>query len=457
VFNEIRILAIGSIKILCIFLTAVLAYIVTNLTSDIDTLLLPFHQFGVNLGLSRIQTLLTALGSPHLAVPIVHVAGTNGKGSVCAYLASILSAAGYKVGRYTSPHLVDWNERICIDNLPIPTAVAVSTLNRAIAAIDPTLPTPTQFEIVTAAMWLYFAQSAVDIAVIEVGLGGRLDATNVCDRPLATIITSIDLEHWQQLGDTITKITGEKAGILKPHCPAIIGTLPADAVTVVTARVTELNCPTTWVKPAVAISKPTPTDETSLSSNSLPWVESAGIKYPLALLGEMQLTNSAMAIATIGILRQAGWQISDEAIVTGMANTQWLGRIQWTTWQGHKLLIDGAHNPAAAIALRQYIDTLNTPISWVMGMLSTKSHREIFQALLRPGDRLYLVPVPGHSSADPTELGDLAQSICGNLNSIATFADLTTGLNSAIATIDTHQPVLCGSLYLLGYFLGFKH
>jgi dihydrofolate synthase / folylpolyglutamate synthase len=430
---------------------------VTNLTSDIDTLLLPFHQFGVNLGLSRIQTLLTAIGSPHLAVPIIHVAGTNGKGSVCAYLSSVLSAAGYTVGRYTSPHLVDWNERICINNLPIPTAVAISTLNRVIAAIDPTIPTPTQFEIVTAAMWLYFAQSQVDIAVIEVGLGGRLDATNVCDKPLATIITSIDLEHWQQLGDTITKITGEKAGILKPHCPAIIGTLPPDAVTVVTARVAELNCPTTWVKPAVATPNPSPTGETSLLSNSLPWVEFAGIKYPLVLLGEMQLTNSAIAIATIEILRQAGWQIGDEEIVTGMANTQWLGRIQWTTWREDKLLIDGAHNPAAAIALRQYINTLNTPISWVMGMLSTKSHREIFQALLRPGDRLYLVPVPDHSSADPAELSDLAESVCGELHQTCTFADLTLALNAAFSSTDTHQPVLCGSLYLLGYFLGIRH
>jgi dihydrofolate synthase / folylpolyglutamate synthase len=426
---------------------------VTDLTLDIDTLLAPFQQFGVNLGLSRIQTLLTALGSPHLSVPIVHVAGTNGKGSVCAYLSSMLSAAGYSVGRYTSPHLVSWNERICINNQPIPTDLAVSTLNQVIAAIDPTIPTPTQFEIVTAAMWLYFAQSQVDIAVIEVGLGGRLDATNVCAQPLATIITSIDLEHWQQLGDTIAKITGEKAGILKPNCPAIIGTLPPDAVTVVAERIAALNCPPTWVKSAVLTPQPTLTTETSLVSASLPWVEYSGLKYPLALLGEMQLTNSAIAIATIQILRQSGWKISDESIVTGMANTQWLGRIQWTNWQGHKLLIDGAHNPAAAIALRQYIDTLNTPISWVMGMLSTKSHREIFQALLRPGDRLYLVPVPDHSSAEPEQLSDLAQSVCPDLESITVYSDLTIGLDAAMIHRTTHQPVLCGSLYLLGYFL----
>jgi dihydrofolate synthase / folylpolyglutamate synthase len=434
---------------------------VTDLTSDIDLCLAPFHQFGVNLGLSRIQALLATLGSPHQSVPIIHVAGTNGKGSVCAYLASILSAAGYKVGRYTSPHLVDWNERICINDClhdrlrqrPIPTDIAISTLEQVIAAIDPTTPTPTQFEIVTAAMWLYFAQSQVDIAVIEVGLGGRLDATNVCDQPLATIITSIDLEHWQQLGDTIAKITGEKAGILKPNCPAIIGTLPPDAVTVVTDRIAALNCPTTWVKSAVATQKPTAMTATSLLADSLPWVEFSGIKYPLALLGEMQLTNSAIAIATIQTLRQTGWAISDAAIVAGMANTQWLGRIQWTTWHGHKLLIDGAHNPAAANALRQYIDTLDQPISWVMGMLSTKSHLEIFQALLRPGDRLYLVPVPDHSSADLDTLASLARSMDIDLQSIDTYIDLAAGLTAAATKTNTHQLVLCGSLYLLGYFL----
>jgi dihydrofolate synthase / folylpolyglutamate synthase len=424
---------------------------VTDSTSAIDRRLAPFHQFGVNLGLERIQTLLAALGDPHLSVPIVHVAGTNGKGSVCAYLSSILIEAGYRVGRYTSPHLVDWNERICIDNAPISTENALNVIDRVISAIDPTTPTPTQFEIVTAAMWLYFAESQVDIAVIEVGLGGRLDATNFCDRPLATVITSIAYEHWQQLGDTIAKIAGEKAGILKPGCPAIIGLLPPEAMSVIAARVDALNCPVTWVKPAVPSPAPQYGSKVASGSDLLPWVESAGVCYPLALLGEIQLTNSAIAIATIQVLRQMGWRIDDIAIRAGMADTRWLGRIQWTRWQGHNLLIDGAHNTAAAIALRQYVDTLDRPISWTIGMLATKAHQEIFQALLRPGDRLALVPVPEHSSADLDLLADLARSVCPALKSIEIYPDLSAGL--AAATIETHQPVLCGSLYLLGYFL----
>jgi dihydrofolate synthase / folylpolyglutamate synthase len=430
---------------------------VTDSTSAIDKRLAPFHQFGVNLGLERIHTLLTALGSPHRSVPIIHVAGTNGKGSVCAYLSSILCEAGYRVGRYTSPHLVDWNERICIDNDPISTENALSVLDRVIAAIDPNLPIPTQFEIVTAAMWLYFAESQVDITVIEVGLGGRLDATNVCDRPLATVITSIAYEHWQQLGDTIAKIAGEKAGILKPGCPAIVGTLPPEAMSVIAARIDALNCPVTWVKPAVPSQSPLSGSKVSLGSDFRPWVESAGVCYPLALLGQIQLTNSAIAIATIQVLRQTGWQISDTAIRAGMANTRWLGRIQWTNWQSQKLLIDGAHNTAAAIALRQYVDTLDLPISWTMGMLATKAHREIFHALLRPGDRLYLVPVPDHSSADLDLLADLARSVCPTLQSIETHPDLVTGLAAATSASKTHQPVLCGSLYLLGYFLKLEH
>jgi dihydrofolate synthase / folylpolyglutamate synthase len=430
---------------------------VTDSTSAIDKRLAPFHQFGVNLGLERIHTLLTALGSPHRSVPIIHVAGTNGKGSVCAYLSSILCEAGYRVGRYTSPHLVDWNERICIDNDPISTENALSVLDRVIAAIDPNLPIPTQFEIVTAAMWLYFAESQVDITVIEVGLGGRLDATNVCDRPLATVITSIAYEHWQQLGDTIAKIAGEKAGILKPGCPAIVGTLPPEAMSVIAARIDALNCPVTWVKPAVPSQSPLSGSKVSLGSDFRPWVESAEVCYPLALLGQIQLTNSAIAIATIQVLRQTGWQISDTAIRAGMANTRWLGRIQWTNWQGQKLLIDGAHNTAAAIALRQYVDTLDLPISWTMGMLATKAHREIFHALLRPGDRLYLVPVPDHSSADLDLLADLARSVCPTILSIETHPDLMTGLAAATSASKTHQPVLCGSLYLLGYFLKLEH
>lgn len=433
---------------------------------DIDSLLNPLQRFGVHLGLERIQRLLADLGNPHQRVPILHVAGTNGKGSVCAYLSAVLTEAGYRVGRYTSPHLIDWNERICLNEQPISIPALAELLLQVKAAIPPDIQdSPTQFEVITAAAWLYFAQQRVDIAVIEVGLGGRLDATNVCNSPLVSIITSLSREHWQNLGPTLADIAREKAGILKPGCPAVIGQLPPEAKAVVEGRVKELDCPSVWIKPAVELPQPSQGGEGEISSLTqgeikrefhARWAEYEGIQYPLPLLGDIQLSNSAIAIATVQILRSQGWKITDAAIHNGMAKTQWLGRLQWTTWHHHRLLIDGAHNPAAAIALRQYVDTLNTPVTWVMGILSTKDHADIFEALLRGTDRLYLVPVPDHSSADPNTLAVLARNICPELADCRTYPDLEKGLEAATSNpTETSKRliVLCGSLYLVGHFL----
>jgi dihydrofolate synthase/folylpolyglutamate synthase len=479
---------------------------------SIDSLLQSFQHFGVHLGLERIERLLADLGNPQQHVPLIQVAGTNGKGSVCAYLSSVLSEAGYRVGRYTSPHLVDWTERICLNEQLISPTALQEILQQIQAAINPDNESPTQFEVITAAAWLYFAQQQVDIAVMEVGLGGRLDATNVCDRSLVSIITSLSWEHWQNLGSTLAEIATEKAGILKPGCPAVVGTLPPEAQAVVAARIEQLNCPAIWVQPAQqdagtkgaeeqgsrgarksrgvgeqgsrGANKPTHllrpsapghlctetsapphlgTSAQNTSSLLTPhsshlthqWASYQGISYPLPLLGEMQLTNSAIAIAALQILQQQGWNISPAAIQTGMAKTRVFGRIQWTSWHDHSLLIDGAHNVAAAQALRQYVDTLDTSITWVMGMLSTKAHAEILKALLRPADQLYLVPVPSHSSADTRALATIAKESCPEIADCQTFPELFSALETAIAS--HHSPkrslVLCGSLYLVGYFL----
>ncbi|MDJ0691687.1 MAG: folylpolyglutamate synthase/dihydrofolate synthase family protein [Xenococcaceae cyanobacterium MO_188.B32] len=411
---------------------------------DIDSVLQPFQYFGVHLGLKRIERLLADLDNPHDRVPIIHVGGTNGKGSVCAYLSSILTEAGYRVGRYTSPHLVDWTERICLNERPIEPETLANLLQQIKSAIDPTRESPTQFEVITAAAWLYFAQSKVDIAVMEVGLGGRLDATNVCDRPLISIITSISKEHWQRLGPTVADIAREKAGILKANCPAVIGKLPPEAREVVTNKIKELNCPATWVEPAEVL-KQNPS-----------WAKYQGIEYPLPLPGEVQLTNSALAIAACQILQQQGWNISTEAIQAGMSKTRWLARLQWTRWKNLPLLIDGAHNPAAAGALRNYVDSLNVrdrSIIWVMGILSTKDHQDIFTSLLRPKNELHLVPVPDCSTADPEELANLARQVCPQLSRCQTYADLFVALDAVWQNRqDSDLVILCGSLYLIGYF-----
>ncbi|MEL6929736.1 MAG: folylpolyglutamate synthase/dihydrofolate synthase family protein [Cyanobacteria bacterium J06600_6] len=418
--------------------------------SLISSLLEPFQRFGVHLGLDRISRLLADLGNPQLQFPIIHVAGTNGKGSVCAYLSSILTEAGYRVGRYTSPHLVDWTERIYLNGQTIPEPDLIAILQDIQSAIPLDTESPTQFEVITAAAWLYFARSQVDIAVIEVGLGGRLDATNVKDDALVSIITSLSREHWQRLGPTVADIAREKAGVIKPNCPVIVGKLPQSAKEVVQARAKELDAPLTIVEPAEEIKIP--------ASNDTNWAKYQDLEYPLPLLGKVQLSNSAIAIATIKNLQQQGWDIPELAIQTGMNKTRWQGRLQWTTWNNSPLLIDGAHNPAAAIALRQYVDTFKKPVTWVMGMLSTKDHKDVLEVLLKPGDELHLVPVPDHSTAQPEALAAIANQVCPRLQQCQTYEDVFTALNVAMIGSQSNQDrltVLCGSLYLLGYL--FRH
>jgi dihydrofolate synthase / folylpolyglutamate synthase len=392
-----------------------------------DTILNRFTHFGVELGLERIDRLLNALGNPHQQVPIIHVAGSNGKGSTCAFLSSVLREAGYRVGRYTSPHLVSWCERISLNGDDISLTELQSLLLEVVAAIDPHQASPTQFEVITAAAWLYFARQRVDVAVVEVGLGGRLDATNVCDRPLVSIITSLSREHWQRLGNTLAEISYEKAGILKPECPAVIAPQTIEAEVVLKQRLAALNCPVIWAS-------------SDLSQS-----------YSLSLPGEHQKINAALAIATFHILQQQGWQITETHIQTGLAKTQWRGRLQWMKWGDRDLLIDGAHNPAGAATLRRYVDQqIDQPIQWVMGMIGTKDHADVLKELLRGGDRLYLVPVPEHIPADMQQLALTAMEVCPELAACQVYGDVMAGVEAAFEQNLT--TVLCGSLYLIGHF-----
>jgi dihydrofolate synthase / folylpolyglutamate synthase len=442
------------------------------LESQISQCLGQYERFGIDLGLDRILALLDVLGNPQSCVPMIHVAGSNGKGSVCAYLSSVLAAAGYRVGRYISPHLVTWRERICINGEPIPASDLLAVLTQVTTAIRQHFadgPSPTQFEVITAAAWFYFAAQKVDIAVIEVGLGGRLDATNVCDHPLVSVITSLSMEHWQRLGPTLADIAREKAGILKPGRPAVIGPILPEAKAVVAQKLKDQGCPTTWVDPAQPIASPSLDPAHPAAWPPLGWAESQGVSFPLALPGQFQLSNAALAIAAIQVLRAQGWQIDDAAVVKGMAETRWPGRLQWFDWQGQKILIDGAHNPAAAVVLRNYVDSLpvppgTLPVIWVMGMLTTKDHKDVFKALLRPGDQLYLVPVPGHSGAPPADLAALARKVCPALKDCQTYDPLEAGLQAALTVqrgtppVESRQSflnpliVFCGSLYLIGDF-----
>ncbi|MFN9176423.1 MAG: bifunctional folylpolyglutamate synthase/dihydrofolate synthase [Synechocystis sp.] len=417
----------------------------------IAALLEPYQRFGVNLGLSRIHELLEKLDNPQRKVPYVHVGGTNGKGSVCAYLSAVLTEAGYTVGRYTSPHLIDWNERVCLNDQPLDSGIFETALQQVIDLAPPQQEdSPTLFEVFTAAVWLCFAELPVDIAVMEVGLGGRLDATNVKEPCLLSIITSLSREHWQVLGPTVADIAKEKAGILKPDRPVFLGNIPPAAKPVFQGRIEELKCPDQWIAPASKLDQ--------IDVNGYGLAEFRQLKYPFALLGEFQLQNNAFAIAALQELQNQGWsKITPEVIQSGMAKARWPGRLQWVTYQDQKILLDGAHNPAAAEALATFVNSLRSPanpsVTWVMGMLSTKEHDQIFQHLLHSGDRLLLVPVPDHSSADLGTLATLAQQICPDLGTIQTYNDCFEALQTLSKTNSETLTVLCGSLYLVGHFL----
>ncbi len=423
----------------------------------IDRLLGSYARFGVKLGLENSTRLMAALGDPQKRVPVIHVAGSNGKGSVCAYLSSIFHQAGYRVGRYTSPHLIDWTERICIDEEPI----GWETLLRALQVVQSKISgdlEPTQFEVLTAAMWRIFVDQSVDIAIVEVGLGGRLDATNVIDEPLASIITSISLEHVERLGDTLAKIASEKAGIIKTGCPLIVGQMPEEAAAVIVRRGYDLYSPMSFPQPAQAMAQGWAVYEGfewfELEEEGVALVPRS-LTFELPLQGAVQLGNVSLAIATALLLRQDGWDIPNEAITQGIAKTQWIGRLQWYNWRGHKILIDGAHNSDSSVVLRSFLDSQPTtlPTHWVMGMLATKNHGEMFETLLRSGDSVYLVPVPDHKSADLAMLVELAKSVRPDLERVWVFDDVMKGLKAA-TDAQNATVVLCGSLYLLGNFLG---
>lgn len=416
-----------------------------------DAYLASFDKFGIHLGLERITDLLARLGNPHTQVPIIHVAGTNGKGSVCAFLLAILQNAGYRVGRYTSPHLLDWRERISINGNWISEQDLISALQAVDRAIAPDMP-PTQFEVFTAAMWWYFAEQQrhhnLDLAILETGLGGRLDATNVCDHPLVSVITAIGLDHCQQLGNTLAAIASEKAGIIKPQCPVVVAANASEAIAAIQTKAKTCDAPLMIVEPAQS------TPEGVMYQD---------LNYALPLLGKHQLLNSALAIAAIQSLRNQGWQVSDRAICEGIAQTEWAGRLQWLDFNLHdetcKILIDGAHNVPAAEYLRQFVDETypHQRRIWLLGILNTKDQIGILKALLYPDDLCITVPVPSAATTDPADLAKLASQF---LNSPAIACpDLPSGLAAAFAnrrstnTLRGDIVVLCGSLYLVGEFM----
>ena len=288
-------------------------------------------------GLSRTRTLLAALGDPHKKLRFVHVAGTNGKGSTAAMLASCLQAAGYRVGLYTSPFINRFNERIQVNGEQIPDDALVRLVERVRPAADAMADVPTEFEIITALGMLWFAEEKCDIVVLEVGLGGTLDSTNVIDPPECAVITALGMDHVKELGPTIADIAAAKAGIIKPGSPVVsYGGVPkADAVIARVAR--EQNAPLTVVDLSRLKVEGGDLDAVTFDFDGLD-----GVRLPL--IGSYQPKNAALAITALRVLRGRGWNIPDSAIRTGLEQVSWPGRFELLR-HSPAFLLDGSHTP----------------------------------------------------------------------------------------------------------------
>ena len=330
-------------------------------------------KFYINLGLERIQSILKLIGNPQEKIKIIHVAGTNGKGSVSSILANILKCAGYKTGLYTSPHLVEYTERIKINNIDISKEDFASYIEKICTIAEKKNIHLTEFEILTAIAFKYFADNKVKIAVIETGLGGRFDATNVCKKPILSIITSISLDHTDRLGNTIEKIAFEKAGIIKPKS-TIITEISNKGFKVIKIAAEEKKA-----KLIVA------TNYVNMNyENGNNYVSIEDIKCEFPLLGLYQKANLSIVLQAVEFLK-----IKTEAIIEGLKTAKWPARLEYI--KDKNLLIDGAHNPDAAKELKKSLDYYfnNQKRIFLYSTLNTKNYKEIAKILFNEDDEIY--------------------------------------------------------------------
>lgn len=355
------------------------------------------------LGLERIRELLERLGRPQDKLKFVHVAGTNGKGSVCAYLAFILKAAGYRTGLFTSPYIERFEERICVDGEMIGADdlrdATLAVREHAEAMALETGDHPTEFELMTAVALMHFARCGCDIAVLEVGLGGRLDSTNVIDAPEACVIARIGLDHTALLGNTLAEIAGEKAGIIKDGCPVVSWPQEPEAMAVIeraaAAHGCQLHVPAFSQLQEGSIRWPC--EDAALAAPSRAFSYGPFADLRTRLIGSYQPQNAAVALETVEALRAGGWRISDEAVREGIALAAWPGRFEvvegGTAPDGFAIVVDGGHNPQGARALADSLAEAfprRKPV-FVIGVLEDKAYPEMLEAVLPLGSAFVCV------------------------------------------------------------------
>ena len=398
---------------------------------------------GVRLGLERVRTFLGVLGEPHLCAPAVHVGGTNGKGSVCAYVTRTLVEAGYRVGTTISPHVEQINERIQIDGAPIDDGELnelLEHLDRArrdwadAAGLDHQILT--YFEVVTSAAFLSFARHQVDVMVVEVGLGGRLDATNVV-RPVVCAVPHIGMYHQAELGDNLASIAGEKAGIFKRRVPVVIGPVPREAREVLEGVAKHLGCPF-WAPPALR--------REARRDGSFLFATPAGSLGPLrlGLEGSHQGANAMVAVGALQRMREQGFQISDDAVVRGLKSAFMPVRLE-SLLPG--LVADGAHNEDGARALADWLSQRPRPQSRVLlfGMGSDREPAPLARVLAPHFDEIVTTRCSHPKAWDPVQLALAIQDLHP---AVSVGATIEQTLPEVYA--EAHETIVAGSLFVAG-------
>ncbi len=399
------------------------------------------HRFGIKLGLDVMQNILSGLDHPQKRFRSVHVAGTNGKGSVASMLTAILQAAGFTVGLYTSPHLVHFNERIRINGRPISNREVVAAY-KAVKAVHSGDREPTFFEFSTAMALYAFGRRPVDWAVIETGMGGRLDATNML-APEACIITNISLEHSDYLGSTISAIAGEKAGIIKAKTPVITGVKQPAAVWVTEAKAAAMKAPCHRQGPDFRTRRQADGKFTYYGIDHK-WT---GLKTPL--LGEHQVSNASLALAAAEALKRKGVPIEEDHVQKGLMATKWPGRLE-TVCQKPHIILDGAHNLAAARNLGRYLQNHlgDRNILIVLGILDDKPYGGMLSGL-RPACYRAIITAPKIGRAVPAQT--LADTALHHIQNVEVVPRVAQAVEQAVKTAGPRDTiVVAGSLYVVG-------
>ncbi|HDL86004.1 MAG TPA: bifunctional folylpolyglutamate synthase/dihydrofolate synthase, partial [Candidatus Acetothermia bacterium] len=385
--------------------------------------------------------LLTHLDHPERAFPAIHVAGTNGKGSVVAMLSSVLAHAGYRVGRFTSPDLIDFRDRISVNGDWISEEEFAQQVDRILPLLSNTQDPPSLFEVLTAVAFSHFAAQKVDLAVVEVGLGGRYDSTNVV-QPILTVLTTVGMDHTALLGDTIAKIAWEKAGIAKEGVPLIIGNLPAEAKRVARQECEGVGAPLVDVTDITLHKTIRDFDYATydVSAEALP----RSVKIPL--VASYQEENLRLVLGAITELREGGLPISDDAIVSGLVATAWPGRFEVMNREP-LIVLDGAHNPHAVRALVKEVMTLfphREKRHLLFGVLADKDYGAMARALFPLFSRVTLTRSASPRSLESRNLATIAEKLA--VRHIET-SSVTEGLSAARANLDQNDALLItGSL-----------